>query len=94
MSWGRSRSQALLAAKWRPDRGLWPGRPVMLIAIVGVLASLLVAVHLRLALDFGLVTYVPLALCGIGIAMARARPAASTPTGSRGPVQSAQLFRS
>ena len=65
----------LLAASWRPDRGLWPGWPAALIAGFSVLASLIVAADCRLALDFGLVTFVSLALCGIALAAARARSA-------------------
>ena len=65
----------LLAASWRPDRGLWRGWPAALIAGFSVLASLIVAADCRLALDFGLVTFVSLALCGIALAAARARSA-------------------
>ena len=81
----------LLAAKWRPDRGMWPGWAVMLIAVGGALSSLLVAVDERFALDFGLVTYASLALCGIAIAAARGRPVESGSLDHAGPVQSGQM---
>jgi hypothetical protein len=70
---------------------MWPGWAVMLIAVGGALSSLLVAVDERFALDFGLVTYASLALCGIAIAAARGRPVESGSVDHAGPVQSGQM---
>ena len=67
----------LYAAEWPRRKGLWPGWPVTSVAIAFVIAGLLDALNQHEAVDFGLATYVALALVTLTLVVARNRgPAA------------------
>ena len=67
----------LYAAVWPRRKGLWPGWPVTLVAIAFVAAGLLDALNQHEAVDFGLATYVALALVAVTLSVARGRSAAA-----------------
>ncbi len=67
----------LYAVEWPRRKGLWPGWPMTLVAIAFVAAGLLDALNQQEAVDFGLATYVALALVAVTLAVARGRSAAA-----------------
>ena len=63
----------LLAVEWRRHKGLWPGWPMGALALAIGLVSTVVAFGQRQALDYGLETYVGLALSFLALFVGRRR---------------------